>query len=863
MASKDTSTHTTKLKSTLDDIQKRFSCGRDELCIWRNSLCYRYSAITNNELSVEINDYDINDSVLGGIPLLVPLPPPSELSKTVIRIYCEKAKSITLTLYFTAQATGTLLCQGRDCVRWDSDECEIIKHHVATFMDSKNAEQLTVSLLEAPVTFIESFSGTIAMKPLPPDQIFSYSTSREICPSSPSDFHSLLSSEISCQACPAQNIVLLPPTPLVTSRSPDDKDPESLMKGPTSAEKRTPAHPKTKKHRRRTLCFTPNPKRNQAALTPSLRGKLESLEASLEALAEAQRETEDSTISLINDSKCTTKNELRTFVSGKVESLNNTIHKLNEKIASLEKATAVLSKENHSLKTQLGTLQSEIKKTRAPPVIPTRDSYSMTDVQIAGLVNAAEEQSSTCSSTDNSHTLSSKVVSSQSEIPNTLTTTYRITAGEQETCCYSIPTQNPFDPLLNTEQEKAATAEMNQTEGTDSHTPVDTTQRRHRQENAEKSKDNIPKLSPKEILGNISIPQRASLLLIGDSVIRHINPRRFATHSESLYKVCVPGVTTRDLCAWVHSLPIMRSVKAVTLHVGISDCPAGQISQKNWYELIALLKKVFPNASLSFSSIIPANGRHSLNNAIAPSNRNLFKVCQDTHVTYIDNEHTFTAPSGAPRLVLYQDLTHPSKQGTVRLAGNLAQGFGIWEHDNISQNQQNGANSYRERYGNETGQFSGGCGHNNEHTRFRYPPPAAGNCPPPSSSHHFPPLPPPQTERTPPVLYQQPIDRKDTHETPAHRDPIHIPPAFHQQPYPPQHPLQPSFDRQGTPETDANRLPPIPVQQPARQSDSQLNPYALQLFNMIASQLMTQQPMFSNHRHQQPSPIPRTLFQPC
>ena len=38
---------------------------------------------------------------------------------------------------------------------------------------------------------------------------------------------------------------------------------------------------------------------------------------------------------------------------------------------------------------------------------------------------------------------------------------------------------------------------------------------------------------------------------------------------------------------------------------------------------------------------------------------------------------------------------------------------------------------------------------------------------------------------------------------------------------------------------------------------------SLKLFNMIASQLMTQQPMFSNHRHQQPSPIPRTLFQPC
>ena len=179
-------------------------------------------------------------------------------------------------------------------------------------------------------------------------------------------------------------------------------------------------------------------------------------------------------------------------------------------------------------------------------------------------------------------------------------------------------------------------------------------------------KDNTPKLSLKEVLGNISILQRASLLLIGDSVIRHINPKQFTTHSESLYKVCVPGVTTRDLYAWVHSLPIMCSVKAVTLHVGIHDCPAEHISQNNSYKLTALLKKVFPNASLSFSSVIPAKGKHSLNNLIAPSNRNLFKVCQDTHVAYIDNAHTFTAPSGALHLVLYQGLTHPSKQGMVR-----------------------------------------------------------------------------------------------------------------------------------------------------------------------------------------------------
>ena len=182
------------------------------------------------------------------------------------------------------------------------------------------------------------------MKPLPPDQIFSNSASREISPSSPSDFHPLLSSEISSRVCPAQNIIFLPPNPLVTSRSPDDSDSQSLKKWPTSAKKKDPPHPKTSKHRRRTLCFTPHPKRNQAALTRSLRGKLESLEASLEALAEAQRKTEDSEISLINDLKCSNKNELRTFVIGKTESLNNMINKLNEKIVSLEKSNSRLIK---------------------------------------------------------------------------------------------------------------------------------------------------------------------------------------------------------------------------------------------------------------------------------------------------------------------------------------------------------------------------------------------------------------------------------------------------------------------------------------------------------------------------------------
>ena len=59
-------------------------------------------------------------------------------------------------------------------------------------------------------------------------------------------------------------------------------------------------------------------------------------------------------------------------------------------------------------------------------------------------------------------------------------------------------------------------------------------------------------------------------------------------------------------------------------------------------------------------------------------------------VTYIDNDYTFTAPLRAPRLILYQDVTHPSKQGTVKQAGKLKQAFASYRRDNMERFQDRG-----------------------------------------------------------------------------------------------------------------------------------------------------------------------------
>ncbi|KAL8611880.1 hypothetical protein ACOMHN_046773 [Nucella lapillus] len=78
------------------------------------------------------------------------------------------------------------------------------------------------------------------------------------------------------------------------------------------------------------------------------------------------------------------------------------------------------------------------------------------------------------------------------------------------------------------------------------------------------------------------------------------------------------------------------------------------------------------------SSIIPARGRHHLNNSVFPSNRNLHAACKHQNVTYIDNTDIFTTSSGAPRLALYLNLTHPSDRGTARLATNIRS---IWQRN--------------------------------------------------------------------------------------------------------------------------------------------------------------------------------------
>ena len=89
--------------------------------------------------------------------------------------------------------------------------------------------------------------------------------------------------------------------------------------------------------------------------------------------------------------------------------------------------------------------------------------------------------------------------------------------------------------------------------------------------------------------------------------------------------------------------------------------------------LIELEHKAFPQASLRLSSIVPARGRHNVNNAIGPSNRNLQVACDQKGVELIDLYKSFVANTGAPRLTMYSedDPRHPSRRRTSKLAVSI------------------------------------------------------------------------------------------------------------------------------------------------------------------------------------------------
>ena len=82
-------------------------------------------------------------------------------------------------------------------------------------------------------------------------------------------------------------------------------------------------------------------------------------------------------VSLIADAKTVVKNDLRLLVSDKFDQLHTHADRLKTRVADLESANTGLRSKNQSLKTQLGTIQSDVKRLKIKK--PSRNAEIQTD----------------------------------------------------------------------------------------------------------------------------------------------------------------------------------------------------------------------------------------------------------------------------------------------------------------------------------------------------------------------------------------------------------------------------------------------------------------------------------------------------
>ena len=177
-------------------------------------------------------------------------------------------------------------------------------------------------------------------------------------------------------------------------------------------------------------------------------------------------------------------------------------------------------------------------------------------------------------------------------------------------------------------------------------------------------------LSPGQRLAQCRVEDSTTHLLLGDSIICPMK-----AHLMFPEKTCqnlgVPGLSVKDIVHWLENKPKFSQVKVIVCHIGINSCNVSCITVRQWQSLHKLMKRVFPEAEILCSTIVPTKGDHPLRKTVDVSNEALKQAAEGTDITVISNDSVFRAPSGAPRKALYRDRIHPNPLGTGRLACNI------------------------------------------------------------------------------------------------------------------------------------------------------------------------------------------------
>lgn len=160
-----------------------------------------------------------------------------------------------------------------------------------------------------------------------------------------------------------------------------------------------------------------------------------------------------------------------------------------------------------------------------------------------------------------------------------------------------------------------------------------------------------------------SSTEPTQILIIGDSIIKHIDPKKLS--QKPINKITHPGKTSDEIAKAVSELKMTKEPSHVIIHAGTNDLPmaSAQECTAKIKNLVAAVKSKFSNSKLGVSSL---THREDINvsSKIADVNNELKAVSSNMDFTFIDNSVIDSSSLNGSKL-------HLNSKGSALLASQF------------------------------------------------------------------------------------------------------------------------------------------------------------------------------------------------
>lgn len=153
------------------------------------------------------------------------------------------------------------------------------------------------------------------------------------------------------------------------------------------------------------------------------------------------------------------------------------------------------------------------------------------------------------------------------------------------------------------------------------------------------------------------------ILLIGDSIIKHIEPKKISRRKT--IKHIYPGKTAEEIRSEMEAIEVEATPSHIIVHAGTNDLPllAPHLCAKNIENLALSLNRKFTDSKIGISSITARNDL-DLNQCVTMVNEEVQRMCSRNGFDFIDNGNIDAS-------CLNGSLLHLNAKGSAFLATNF------------------------------------------------------------------------------------------------------------------------------------------------------------------------------------------------